>query len=277
MGGDCGRLQWIPFPTPMTWLVPICRVTTQAETAKSRLCVKLGGLRDSFRRDSGLSVLVATIVCMCATLWSKKLLEADCPVQFADPELKFIFICCRNAARRSGRISAMNRWLLIGSMAALLVGSTGCLHHNVRSGGCASGSCSTGCDGCGDAGCNGGCEVGLLNKLGSRGSGSGEGCGGTCGSATCGSGILGRMCGLCGLCGDGCRTSGCEAGPLGWQQGGHDYSSHLNPGLLGHNAPQALNGRPFTPGAPTAQVGYPYYTVRGPRDFLVDNPPTIGR
>jgi len=24
-------------------------------------------------------------------------------------------------------------------------------------------------------------------------------------------------------------------------------------------------------------VAYPYYTLRGPRDFLVDNPPSIGR
>ena len=30
-------------------------------------------------------------------------------------------------------------------------------------------------------------------------------------------------------------------------------------------------------GPSTAQVGYPYYTVRGPRDFLMDNPPSIGR
>ena len=30
-------------------------------------------------------------------------------------------------------------------------------------------------------------------------------------------------------------------------------------------------------GPPTAQVAYPYYTVRGPRDFLIDNPPSIGR
>jgi len=30
-------------------------------------------------------------------------------------------------------------------------------------------------------------------------------------------------------------------------------------------------------GPPTAAVGYPYYTVRGPRDFLIDNPPSIGR
>jgi hypothetical protein len=30
-------------------------------------------------------------------------------------------------------------------------------------------------------------------------------------------------------------------------------------------------------GPPTAQVAYPYYTIRGPRDFLIDNPPSIGR
>jgi hypothetical protein len=30
-------------------------------------------------------------------------------------------------------------------------------------------------------------------------------------------------------------------------------------------------------GPPTAQVAYPYYTTRGPRDFLLDNPPSIGR
>ena len=30
------------------------------------------------------------------------------------------------------------------------------------------------------------------------------------------------------------------------------------------------------PGPPSAQVAYPYYTTRGPRDFLMANPPTIG-
>jgi hypothetical protein len=29
-------------------------------------------------------------------------------------------------------------------------------------------------------------------------------------------------------------------------------------------------------GPPMAQYAYPYYTVRGPRDFLVNNPPPIG-
>ena len=30
-------------------------------------------------------------------------------------------------------------------------------------------------------------------------------------------------------------------------------------------------------GPPSAAVAYPYYTVRGPRDFLMNNPPSIGR
>ena len=74
----------------------------------------------------------------------------------------------------------------------------------------------------------------------------------------------------------GCRP-GCVAGPLGWQQGGLNYSGCLQPGLLGHGAGAQLNSTPFTPGPPTAQVAYPYYSVRGPRDFFLDNPPTIGR
>ncbi len=30
-------------------------------------------------------------------------------------------------------------------------------------------------------------------------------------------------------------------------------------------------------GPPTAAVAYPYYTIRGPRDFLANDPPSIGR
>jgi hypothetical protein len=32
----------------------------------------------------------------------------------------------------------------------------------------------------------------------------------------------------------------------------------------------------FTPGPPTAQTAYPYYTLRGPRDYLLNNPPPLG-
>lgn len=32
----------------------------------------------------------------------------------------------------------------------------------------------------------------------------------------------------------------------------------------------------FNPGPSAAQTAYPYYTTRGPRDFFLDNPPSIG-
>jgi hypothetical protein len=39
-----------------------------------------------------------------------------------------------------------------------------------------------------------------------------------------------------------------------------------------------FHGRgPVDVGMPGAVVAYPYYTIRGPRDFLLDNPPSIGR
>ena len=63
---------------------------------------------------------------------------------------------------------------------------------------------------------------------------------------------------------------GCRPCQIGWQRGGHDYGRHLSYSNTGQ-APEGATG----PG--TAQVAYPYYTVRGPRDFLVNNPPTIGR
>jgi len=165
----------------------------------------------------------------------------------------------------------MNRWLLIASMSGLLAITTGCLHHNTR-GGCSTCSDETMMSGCGNCGgcqsgnCGGDCQM--------------AGCpSGNCSNETCSTGNCGPS--GCGLIGKGrgrlagCRT-GCQAGPLGWQQGGLNYSSHLNPGFLGHHAGQAVAGQPFQAGAPAAQVAYPYYTHRGPRDFLLDNPPSIG-
>jgi len=42
----------------------------------------------------------------------------------------------------------------------------------------------------------------------------------------------------------------------------------------GNQMPHA--GRAPT-GAPVGANAYPYYTTRAPRDFLMKNPPTIGR
>jgi len=153
----------------------------------------------------------------------------------------------------------MNRWLWIGMLAGLLAVNTGCLRHNTR-GGCSNGMCHAGSGHCGGHCQQCGPQGGkFLGKVGARMRGCGPSCG-SCGPS----------------CGNSCGPAGCHPGPLGWQQGGHGYSSHLNAGPLGHRAPQALENRPFTPGPPSAQVAYPYYTHRGPRDFLLDNPPSIG-
>ena len=69
---------------------------------------------------------------------------------------------------------------------------------------------------------------------------------------------------------------GCRPCRLGWQRGGTDYQKFLgHSGAYCNAHPSGYNGGPTGP--TTAQVAYPYYTVRGPRDFLRDNPPSIGR
>ena len=63
--------------------------------------------------------------------------------------------------------------------------------------------------------------------------------------------------------------------------GAGGYAPHLGPygtpGFPKHGYHH--HDREYTgpQGPTTAQVGYPYYTTRGPRDFLLDNPPSIGR
>ena len=84
----------------------------------------------------------------------------------------------------------------------------------------------------------------------------------------------------------GCGPAGCQPagyGPSG--QGGHAGKEHG--GLFGQ-----WHGRRGTPndyiprgqglpedvmrGDATPTVSYPYYSVRGPRDYFLDNPPSIG-
>jgi hypothetical protein len=60
--------------------------------------------------------------------------------------------------------------------------------------------------------------------------------------------------------------SGGHYGPWG--------GAHHTPGYPHHHMHREYVG---PQGPPTAQVAYPYYTVRGPRDFFIDNPPSIGR
>lgn len=84
--------------------------------------------------------------------------------------------------------------------------------------------------------------------------------------------------GGCNSCNSSCNGAvGCRPCRLGWQRGGTDYQRLLShSGSYGHATPAGHTGGAGGGGA-TAQVAYPYYTARGPRDFFVNNPPTIGR
>ena len=145
--------------------------------------------------------------------------------------------------------------------ALLLCAATGC--HLGGGGGCGAGGCGAipGCD-------------------------SGGGCfGGGCSSGSCGglAGLLGGGgCGLLGGGGGGCQDpSGCVT-PETLALDGYGTRGGINgplAGLVGnhHRGPQSHMGPPGPADGPAvAQVTYPYYTTRGPRDYFAANPPSIG-
>ncbi len=71
--------------------------------------------------------------------------------------------------------------------------------------------------------------------------------------------------------GGGCCDSGCGGGGCGCGGGG------MGPGSYAARPPRNSAGQPaFDDGSPSGQVAYPYYTNRGPRDFLARNPQSIG-
>jgi len=78
-----------------------------------------------------------------------------------------------------------------------------------------------------------------------------------------------------GGCGD-CKGGRGSGGVLGSRKnrGGCNACSNGSP-LCPHAGgyPAMVN---YNPGPPVGQTAYPYYTTRGPRDFLQNNPPTIG-
>ena len=162
------------------------------------------------------------------------------------------------------------------ALAMISFSATGC--HTIQS--CHSGSCGSagctscgdvinGCSSCGQAGCNDCGKGGLL------GHGLFGGHGGLLGHGHLGKGHLGHghglghhgacpRCGLRGLLGGSCKGCGLHLGHGAGLLGKHHQTPYTEP-FAG----------PYGPTAPT--VGYPYYTNRAPRDFLVNNPPTIGR
>lgn len=121
--------------------------------------------------------------------------------------------------------------------------------------------------GCDDTCCGGDCCCECPDGCCGGDDCCGQCCGdGCCGDSSSGCGLFGRKkknknngCSSCdnGRCGPGSRMCGAMAG--------------CNPHAGGY--PEAQN---FNPGPQSGQVAYPYYTVRGPRDFLRNNPPSIG-
>jgi hypothetical protein len=84
----------------------------------------------------------------------------------------------------------------------------------------------------------------------------------------------------------GCQTGGCQTGGCQDCEGGVCRVPHTGRygGLAKHHLSPAekaaLAGTDYgaigPAGPPTGAVAYPYYTTRGPRDFLAKRPPSIG-
>ncbi|MBC8351998.1 MAG: hypothetical protein H8E66_08405 [Planctomycetes bacterium] len=85
-----------------------------------------------------------------------------------------------------------------------------------------------------------------------------------------------NSCSSCNSCGNG----NCAA------HGGHGHDSGIGGAVAGHlgtpgptpvrRLPHGYQQDAGPSGPPSATYGYPYYTTRAPRDFLMDNPPSIG-
>ena len=88
-------------------------------------------------------------------------------------------------------------------------------------------------------------------------------------------------------CDDGCEShGGGENGGGGKRMslfgggGGRDGGGLAHGGQRGPHVPRLPHGQYHQTGPagpPTPTYSYPYYTMRAPRDFLLDNPPSIGR
>jgi hypothetical protein len=167
----------------------------------------------------------------------------------------------------------MKRMLWTLLTITLLVGVSGCCWPHSR--GLAGGNCPHGtaesemacgaecdaeaCQQCGGEGCES-CSGGVCQDCG------GQGCE-TCGPAGCDpSEIAG-----CQACGG----AGCEA-CRGARCGRCGRVRLAACGLPGCGGCAGRGAYPITPGPPSAAITYPYYTIRGPRDFLAKNPPSIG-
>jgi hypothetical protein len=98
-----------------------------------------------------------------------------------------------------------------------------------------------------------------------------------CNNSGCG---CDQGCGYCGANCGACGPGGCPGtypSPGGCGCGCVSHNSDCSPVPDCADDRAAVNSQLGGPaGPPTAQVTYPYYTVRGPRDFFANNPSSIG-
>lgn len=141
--------------------------------------------------------------------------------------------------------------------------------------------------GCGNGMC--GCCSGVVDDMVScaidcPGCGCGDACGGYgggCYGGECQGGCYGQM-GACSCGGQGrCRccqklrgilAAGCICGGQGQCPCCQHMKTMVGGPIMGRT--DAIYN--FNPGPPAAQTAYPYYTTRGPRDFFLNNPASIG-
>ena len=71
-----------------------------------------------------------------------------------------------------------------------------------------------------------------------------------------------------------CSATGCQSVRKNTDVDTTSAYHICHPGLAEMHRNRGAAAGPAGPATPT--YGYPYYTTRGPRDFLVDNPPSIG-
>lgn len=130
-------------------------------------------------------------------------------------------------------------------------------------------------------------------------------CGGGCGSCDACSSCSCGGCGSCDECGSKCKNKCCNScggkgcnkcgnsGLVGWYKNlpgdtdingcacqvycCHPYAHGGGHGGLGGGGLGIGSRAEPAPDASVGSVGYPYYTTRGPRDFLQDDPRSIGR
>ena len=139
----------------------------------------------------------------------------------------------------------MKSGLLLASAVVLCALATGCANVNLARRGCDSCAAKAGCD---QMACTGVASTG--------------------GPAVAGTGPAGVAAMPPAVAGTGGPY---DPGMYGGAGGAGGYGGRGRGGWGGMPMDGAFGG-----GATSAQVAYPYYTTRGPRDFLINNPPSIG-